>query len=58
LARVRSPVGLEIGAESPAEIAVAIVGEIVAERHPTILRTSSRDARATEGSKNVVTRTP
>ena len=58
LARVRSPVGLDIGAESPAEIAVAIVAEIVAERHPTILRTSARDARASDGSKHVVSRTP
>jgi len=58
LARVRSPVGLELGAESPAEIAVSIVAEIVAEQHPTILRTSTRDARASEGSKHVVSRTP
>ncbi|MCI4372857.1 MAG: XdhC/CoxI family protein [Thermoplasmata archaeon] len=58
LARIHSPVGLAIGAESPAEIAVAIVGEIVAEQHPTILGSSSRDARATKGSKNVVSRTP
>jgi xanthine dehydrogenase accessory factor len=58
LARVQSPVGLEIGAESPAEIAVSIVAEIVADRHPTILRTSGRDARASEGPKNVVSRSP
>lgn len=34
LARVRSPVGVAIGAESPAEIAVSIVGEIVRDLHP------------------------
>lgn len=34
LARVRSPVGLELGAESPAEIALSIVGEIVRDLHP------------------------
>jgi xanthine dehydrogenase accessory factor len=58
LARIRSPVGLEIGAETPAEIAVAIVGEIVAERHPTTLRTPSRDARPSDESKHAVSRTP
>ena len=32
LARVRSPIGLSIGAESPEEIAVSIVGELLAFR--------------------------
>lgn len=32
LARVRSPIGLELGAETPREIAVSILAEIVAER--------------------------
>jgi xanthine dehydrogenase accessory factor len=34
LARIRSPVGIDIGAQSPAEIAVSIVGEIVRGMHP------------------------
>jgi len=34
LARVHVPVGLAIGAETPAEIAVSVVAEIVAGRHP------------------------
>ena len=32
LARARSPIGLDIGAESPEEIAVAIVAELVKTR--------------------------
>lgn len=42
LARVRSPVGLEIGAETPAEIAVSIVAEVVRDLHPPSLRTPAR----------------
>ena len=34
LARIRSPIGLPIGAESPAEIAVSVVAEIVRAQHP------------------------
>jgi xanthine/CO dehydrogenase XdhC/CoxF family maturation factor len=33
LSRVRSPVGLALGAESPEEIAVSIMGEILATQH-------------------------
>jgi len=38
LSRVRAPIGLDIGAETPAEIAIAIVAEIIALRRvpPTI----------------------
>ncbi|RLF58866.1 MAG: XdhC/CoxI family protein, partial [Thermoplasmata archaeon] len=32
LARVHSPIGLSIGAETPAEIAVSIVAELIQER--------------------------
>jgi xanthine dehydrogenase accessory factor len=33
LARVRAPIGLDIGAETPEEIAVAIAAEIIKARH-------------------------
>ena len=33
LKRVRAPIGLDIGADSPEEVALAILAEIVAERH-------------------------
>ncbi|MGD0718643.1 MAG: XdhC/CoxI family protein [Thermoplasmata archaeon] len=34
IARIRSPVGIEIGAESPSEIALSVVAELVREMHP------------------------
>lgn len=38
LARIHAPIGLDIGAVSPAEIAVAILGEIIAAQHHKPLR--------------------
>jgi xanthine dehydrogenase accessory factor len=58
LARVRSPVGIGIGAESPAEIAVSIAGEIIAARHPPILGTPASEPRTSAESKHVVPRIP
>jgi len=45
LARIRAPIGLDIGAVSPAEIAIAILGEIVAAlRHKSLRATSEKAA--------------
>jgi xanthine dehydrogenase accessory factor len=41
IARVRAPIGLAIGAESPAEIAVAVVAEIIRAQRPTARRRAS-----------------
>lgn len=47
LGRVRAPIGLAIGARSPAEIAVSILGEIIAVRHdvPRTLASPTAEAR-------------
>ena len=44
LARIHAPIGLDIGAVSPAEIAVAIMGEIVASLRKKPLRAESEAA--------------
>lgn len=58
LARVRSPVGLPIGAESPEEIAVSILAEIVSELHPTARRNRRPNPSAALGRTDAVTRSP
>ena len=42
LARIHAPIGLDIGAVSPAEIAVSIIGEIVASLRKKPLRAGER----------------
>jgi xanthine dehydrogenase accessory factor len=42
LAKVRAPIGLDIGAKSPAEIALSIISEIVAHRYGRPLKPEQR----------------
>jgi xanthine dehydrogenase accessory factor len=44
LKRVHAPIGLDIGAVSPAEIAISIAGEIIAELRRKVLRTETEKA--------------
>jgi xanthine dehydrogenase accessory factor len=46
LARVHAPLGIEIGAETPDEIAVSILAELIAVRHgvgPASIRSMKMD---------------
>ncbi|MGI0155465.1 MAG: XdhC family protein, partial [Thermoplasmata archaeon] len=56
--RVRSPVGIEIGAQSPAEIAISIVAELVQGMHPATGAPASRPRAALPTEGDVVARTP
>ena len=44
LKRIHAPIGLDIGAVSPAEIAVSIAGEIIADLHRKALRVETEKA--------------
>ena len=44
LTKVKAPIGLDIGAQSPAEIAISIMAEIVAQRHGKLRTTEQHEA--------------
>jgi xanthine dehydrogenase accessory factor len=50
LARLRGPIGLDLGGRSPAETALAIMAEIVAVRHDASGGSMREKARAVEAA--------
>jgi xanthine dehydrogenase accessory factor len=44
LKRIHAPIGLDIGAVSPAEIAISIAGEIIAELRRKTMRAETEKA--------------
>jgi xanthine dehydrogenase accessory factor len=48
LTKIKAPIGLDVGAQSPAEIAISIMAEIVAQRHGK-LRTTEQHETPQEG---------
>jgi len=53
ISRIRGPIGIEIGAESPAEVAVAILGEMISTRRQaqTPLELNGRPRRPLRGAR-------
>jgi len=50
LARLHAPIGLDLGGKAPWEVAVAVIGEIVAERTDAYSRSSGRMSTTEPGS--------
>ncbi|MCI4361223.1 MAG: XdhC family protein, partial [Thermoplasmata archaeon] len=52
LGRIRAPIGVPIGAQTPAEIAISVVAELIESHHtPTLPVPSARTASATPGAR-------
>ena len=58
IGRVRSPIGIDIGAESPSEIAISVVAEIIRDQHPTRSHTRRAHAREAKVSRDAVLQPP
>jgi xanthine dehydrogenase accessory factor len=58
LGRIHTPVGIPLGAETPPEIAISIVGEIVQSMHPTRSDSRTRDTAPVTEGEHVVLRSP
>lgn len=50
--RIHSPIGLPLGAESPAEIAISVVGELIRDQHPGRAGEEKKATSVREGSRN------
>ncbi|MCI4334973.1 MAG: XdhC/CoxI family protein [Thermoplasmata archaeon] len=54
-ARIRSPIGVPVGAETPAEIAVSVLAEVIRDAHAEGARRANVDEPLVEGARGIET---